>query len=254
MKRLLCLVCLFAWAMVCSAQVAPSILTGPAPQVGDDPLHAQAFAEQGANVDLFLADHAVSYHKTKQGASIGQIVGVYHSYLMSPSGDTTGAKDLAAINAIEAVAGQAATVYWRNGVYYFNGNIAITAQVQSWIGQASAATMGPSASGGSTNFPISPYLSGVVLTEIEAATPCISDTATSPELNLANIGIKFGTSIANTNTGDGIDVIPTAMNSTGHESGLFYSTWSNVNIYGVDGNHWGFNLYNTLYDTLIEVN
>jgi hypothetical protein len=66
---------------------------------------------------------------------------------------------------------------------------------------------------------------------------------------MSNVGILFQTTLgqSSTTTGDGIHYVP-AQNV----QGLTGSVWSNVQVYGHDGNHYGFNLTNMLVDTFIQ--
>ena len=97
------------------------------------------------------------------------------------------------------------------------------------------------------NVPLgTPPLTGSVLCPSSNGSDAIDISGNSAEVNIQNIGIQFQTPFVG--TGDGIHYIPTGTNQ-----GLSGAVWLNVNVYGHDGNHYGVNLQNFIYDQFVSV-
>lgn len=86
-----------------------------------------------------------------------------------------------------------------------------------------------------------PPLLGSVLCPTSNGSAGLLISGTSLTVNIKDIGISFGSGLSG--TGDGINYIPSGTNQ-----GLSGSTWSHVRVYGVDGNHYAYNLQNFLFD------
>jgi len=95
------------------------------------------------------------------------------------------------------------------------------------------------------NVPLgTPALLGSVICPSANGSNALQSTATSPQINISNIGILFQTTFGqgSTSTGDAINVTPSSTNQ-----GLSSQQWNNVMIFGHDGNHYGVNLKNAIY-------
>jgi hypothetical protein len=90
---------------------------------------------------------------------------------------------------------------------------------------------------------ISPYLTGSVILQTTAAKNALKITAIGRAVNLRDFGIRFADAIKFNNTGHGIYTLPPAYTSV-LDDGLNACTWSNVMVFGHDGNHYAFYLTN----------
>lgn len=89
-----------------------------------------------------------------------------------------------------------------------------------------------------------PPLLGSVMCPSSNGSDAVDISGTSLSVNIHDIGLYFQTALSG--TGDGWHYVP-AQNV----QGLSGSTWSNVIVYGHDGNHYGFNLTNPIIDTFL---
>lgn len=103
----------------------------------------------------------------------------------------------------------------------------------------------------SWNFPVqSPYLTGSVVKQMAANADVFQITgAAGIAVNFRDIGLTFGTPLAN--TGHGIfNLPPTPSNnpvfSGTYNNGILGAQWENVMCWGHDGNHYAFNLMNPI--------
>ena len=91
------------------------------------------------------------------------------------------------------------------------------------------------------NIPLgTPALLGSVLCPTSNGYDAIDVTGSSLQVDVQNLGILFQTPLVN--TGDGFNYIPSGINQ-----GLTGTHWSNVSVYGNDGNHYAYNLQNPIY-------
>jgi hypothetical protein len=95
----------------------------------------------------------------------------------------------------------------------------------------------------------SPWITGSILLQSTAATNGINITGAGINVSLKNIGIRFADSIAFNNTGHGVYAVPTAMDGSGHDSGVTNCLWENVIVFGHDGNHYAFYSINMILAT-----
>lgn len=110
---------------------------------------------------------------------------------------------------------------------------------------------GATSSFNSANAPTgTPALLGSVLCPSSNGSDGIDITGVSPVVNISNIGILFQTSFSG--TGNGINVVPPYTGST-NEQGLTGAQWTNVKVFGHDGNHYGFYVQNPLYDSFYDL-
>jgi hypothetical protein len=89
-----------------------------------------------------------------------------------------------------------------------------------------------------------PWLVGTVLLQTAAGANGIEMRGTTRNVSLHGIGIKFDDSIAFNNTGHGIYAKTDQAITGGFEGGVVNATWENIVIFGHDGNHYAFYLYN----------
>lgn len=100
-----------------------------------------------------------------------------------------------------------------------------------------------------TNLPLeSPFISGTVLHQTGAGKDGVQVTAVGRGVHLRDFGVRFADEIRWANTGHGINAIPPTR-TTGRNHGVFSGKWSNIVVWGHDGNHYGFQVVNTLYCT-----
>jgi hypothetical protein len=169
---------------------------------------------------------------------------------VAPSGDITGATDSAAFAAPHSACAVGGKIHLKNGIYYTNAAWVIS-KALNVEGQSFHASPGSITSGGGANGPTLPsQLTGVVITQVTAATDILQLTGSGVHNDLENLGPTFGASILNTNTGHGVNSSPTALypagSGPGHETGQWGSQWRNVLVLGHDGNHYGFVRNNTI--------
>jgi hypothetical protein len=152
-----------------------------------------------------------------------------------------------AINAAIAVGGR---LYGPNGTYVISSPLVFNGSC-TFEGESCTPNYG-SRNNGTTGFqscnipnPTTPF-SGFVIKQVTAATDAIQIPVSGAAVNLYNIGITFGSSIACVNTGHGINATPPAY-STGLDNGVMSANWKNLFVFGHDGNHYGFYVQNQLY-------
>lgn len=149
----------------------------------------------------------------------------------------------AAINS--AAAGQ--TVYLPVGTYKLTAALILSGRVN--LQGAGSSQLQKSISAGSVVFDqpdLAPYLAGTVLVQATAATNVINITGAGTNVDLTGFGITFAAAIRHTNTGHAIYAVPTATYSSGHDHGLLNSNWSEITVFGHDGNHYAFYVLNQI--------
>ena len=155
----------------------------------------------------------------------------YTTYAPAASGDTTGATDYANLSAaITACATNGSVLYIRNGIYYINAALVIPNSMGIY-GESLTTTPGSEQGPNAIS-----QLYGVVIIQVTAANDVFQITGTHVSTFLDNIGIGFGASITDSNTGHGINAYNGITNSNGQQ----LSRWRNVICIGTDGNHYGF--------------
>lgn len=95
---------------------------------------------------------------------------------------------------------------------------------------------------------VTPFLRGSVLLQSGAAKNGLDIPAAAKSVHLLDFGIRFADAIRHVNTGHGVYARPTATYLSGHDHGLMQSIWKNVHVFGVDGNHYGFNCLNQVHN------
>lgn len=93
-----------------------------------------------------------------------------------------------------------------------------------------------------------PYLLGSVLVGTSSAQDVLKLTGSGMTVHLYGFGITWAEPYRYVNTGHGVYAHPTASYSSGSDHGTMYSTWRNVQVFGVDGEHYAFTMNNPLYN------
>jgi hypothetical protein len=164
-------------------------------------------------------------------------------------GPPSGSNDLPAINTAISSAPAGGTIVLEPLAYSINGPLVITKSLT--IQGSGVAEVGESVASLGINGPtVAPYLTGSTITQTTAATDAIQISGTGLNVNLRDFGVLFAPAIMFVNTGHGINARPSAPGSGGgHELGMMAPFWSNVRVFGTDGNHYAFNILNSLYGT-----
>lgn len=92
----------------------------------------------------------------------------------------------------------------------------------------------------------SPFFQGAIINMITAGTDAIQIAAVGESVNVHDLGVVMGTesgSVMFQNTGHGFSVLP-PVSGTFLDTGIWSSHWSNVAVYGHDGDHYGFSFTN----------
>jgi len=156
---------------------------------------------------------------------------VYTTAAPFASGDTTGAADYTNLTAaIARCSANGSVLFIPNGIYYINAPLVISNSMGIYgesLTTTPASEQGPNAVS---------QLYGVVIIQVTAATDVFQITGTHVSVMLDNIGMGFGASITDSNTGHGINCYTGISNSNGQQ----LSRWRNLICVGVDGNHYGF--------------
>ena len=165
------------------------------------------------------------------GAIIPPNPSVYTVVAPSASGDTSGATDYTNLAAaITSCSANGSVLFIQNGIYYINAPLVISNSM-GILGESLTTTpgseQGPNAIA---------QLYGVVIIQVTAATDAIQITGTHVSTMIDNIGIGFGASITDSNTGHGINAYTGINNSNAQQ----LSRWRNIIVIGTDGNHYGF--------------
>lgn len=101
----------------------------------------------------------------------------------------------------------------------------------------------------SMNMPyVSPYIKGSVLLQTGAGENGITINVTGLGVNLRDFGIRFADAIKFTDTGHGI--FAEGADYAGFKNnGIMSSLWSNLGVYGHDGDHYAYHLTNPICST-----
>lgn len=136
------------------------------------------------------------------------------------------------------------------GLYKLTAPWEITKAI-SVLGAGVADVIPPSATHTLGDYPVtSPYLYGAVLLQTAAGANGVSITKAGASVSLRDFGVRFADSIRHTNTGHGVDATASTTYQSHADSGVFDATWSNVRVFGHDGNHYAFHLMNPSLVTL----
>ncbi len=91
-----------------------------------------------------------------------------------------------------------------------------------------------------------PHLTGTVLVQTTAAKNGIRIGASAVQVNLSKIGVLFEGAHRFQNTGGGIVAQPDAY-AGGSNHGIMHSVWSDLAVFGHDGNHYAYKAINPLH-------
>ena len=95
-----------------------------------------------------------------------------------------------------------------------------------------------------SGFPIS--LLGTVILQTATDIDIINVNVTGQKVDLFDIGMEFNTKYVS--TGHGISATPAAIGAN-YDNGLLHQVWERLIVWGHDGDHYGFQIINTLYGT-----
>lgn len=138
------------------------------------------------------------------------------------------------------------TLQLHGGIYDINAAFNVTKNI-TIRGKGISEVWGNVTLSGGTQYPgVAPWIQGTVIRQNTAATNVISCTATGIKMDLYKLGLSFGSSIAFSNTGHGVYVVP-PVSGTGLDNGLTTSRWDDVLVFGHDGNHYAFYTVNNNY-------
>lgn len=98
---------------------------------------------------------------------------------------------------------------------------------------------------------VAPWLTGSVLIQAAANTDGIIFTRGMSVNQMRNFGIRFAGKLIN--TGHGFHWTPPITSSTYQDNGLMDSVLEGLKVFGHDGNHYGFDIMNSLYCTFINL-
>lgn len=139
-------------------------------------------------------------------------------------------------NAIDQAATSSGSVYFPAAYYGVRG-LTISSPVTLF---GDGITTTPSGSGETTI--IAPYLLGSVLWMMQANTDAVQTTVSQNGVGFHDLGVVFDPANAFLTTGHGFDAAV-----TGDAWGLHNAQWVNLIVWGVDGNHYAYELTNANY-------
>jgi len=161
--------------------------------------------------------------------------------------------DTAALQAwITAIQGTAQVGYLPAGDYLISSTLIVSDTIHI-VGAGARALYGTYADNPKTagNLPsLSPYLLGSVIVVGTANTDAIHVNVTGKAVYLHGFGIRFNPPYAT--TGHGIVAIPAALSVGGYDHGILGSRFTDIKVFGHDGDHYGFWLTNVLYASLYD--
>ncbi len=155
--------------------------------------------------------------------------------------------DTAAIQAAIDAAVSGDVIYLPRGLYKLTAALSITKSL-TLRGAHCSPVMLPLST---LNVPVdgpgaAPWLNGSVLLQSTAATNGINLTASAITVHLESFGIRFADAIRHVDTGHGIYAV-TATAYAGHtDSGILWSNWKDLCVFGHDGNHYAYYTLNAM--------
>lgn len=152
--------------------------------------------------------------------------------------------DTAALQAaIEAAQDSGDTLYLRSKTYYTTDTLVISKPI-TIDGAGAWETFS------NTDRPDDqPFIQGCrILFGDNTGKDAIKITVKRRTVVLKNFGIEWATPY--NNTGHGINCVPPVLNA-GFDDGVFSSRWENIKVAGHDGNHYGINMINGLYNDIV---
>ena len=105
------------------------------------------------------------------------------------------------------------------------------------------------------NYPVTPpYMRGSVIIQAGVGVDGIDITNPRQTGYMRDFGVRFAGKWVPGATGNGISVTPPNISGQSYDdNGLMSALWQSLDVFGHDGNHYAFNLENTLYDTFINL-
>lgn len=178
-----------------------------------------------------------------------QLYDVYSPERFGAKGDGT-TDDTAAIQAAINACPSGGVLWLSSSVYKITAALSITKNLTirgAGVCEVFGAVAATDAAGSPT---AAPWLTGAVLLQATAATNAINITGTGITVHLEGFGIRFADAIAFNNTGHGVYAVSTAMSGAGHENCVIAGRWTNIAVFGHDGNHYAFYSINLNYVTV----
>lgn len=161
--------------------------------------------------------------------------------------------DTAALQAwITTIQGTAQVGYLPAGDYLISATLIVSDTIHI-VGAGARALYGTYADNPNTagNLPsLSPYLLGSVIVVGTASTDAIHLNVTGKAVYLHGFGIRFDPPY--TTTGHGIVAIPATVSAGGYDHGILGSRFTDIKVFGHDGDHYGFWWTNVLYSSLYD--
>lgn len=166
--------------------------------------------------------------------------------MIAPAATGTAATDTANLLASIAATPVGGWMHVRSGVYKLTAPLVISKHMKLTGAGAIEALLGAAADVPDTPS-TAPFLYGTVFEMQTAATNVIELTGLAAQhIDLADFGIMFASAIRFTNTGHGIYSQPPAY-SSGSDTGIMRSSWTNITVFGHDGNHYGYRVMNPIW-------
>lgn len=139
------------------------------------------------------------------------------------------------------------TVFIPPGYWGYSNSLLISNTI-AMVGEFSGSAYGKqSQSNQIINMPVlSPYLVGSILVPMTPGSNAINVTVAGGSINIHDLGILWQTNVAGVNTGDGIYGLPPLISGSSYEVGISCANIDRVKIWGVDGNHYGIHLVNSM--------
>lgn len=198
----------------------------------------------------FTADASGSWwpvagHKTKAALDAN-----YIAHVPPSTGNAT--QDTAMLQAaLNAVATGGTVRLADSTTYLLNATLTCSKHINI-VGGGVTTNYGSATATGSSYPGYAPELLGTILQCTVAGIDALQMLGSGQSVNLQGFGVLFQDGLAS--TGHGITAAPlNNVVAPGHDQGIVDSLWSNVSVYGHDGNHYGFYLLNPQYVTTINL-
>ncbi|MGV9868090.1 hypothetical protein [Rhodococcus koreensis] len=102
-----------------------------------------------------------------------------------------------------------------------------------------------------------PHLLGVTLLQTTAGKDIIRLPKAASTVHLKNLGLRFANAIRFVNTGHGVNATPSTTYTGGAgtypDHGVLDFTWTNIRVFGHDGNHYAAKVVNSMYSTINDL-
>jgi hypothetical protein len=153
--------------------------------------------------------------------------------------------------AIDLAVSQGRALYIPAGVYKIATTLTIPDHLDMY-GDGTGEVWNPVKTGApidySSYFTATDIVGGTIILQTQAGWDAIKITGRGKNVSLHDFGIRFADAIKFSNTGHGINVAPPAnpYDATSKDHGVFGAIWSNLKVFGHDGNHYAYNVVNPL--------